>query len=302
MPEPICTALVKLGSVSQLPRGAEAGSFLSQEGKNFSIAVTHAGAGANSDIIEQLPNLKAICSLGVGFDTIDIKTARKKGILVSNTPDVLNDCVADLAIGLLIDSARRITTGDRYVRAGNWSQGKPNSLGTRVSGKHLGILGMGRIGKAIAERASGFSMDIRYHARTEKSNLPWQYEQSLINLARWSDFLVVACTGGAETSNLVSAEILQALGHEGYLINIARGSVVNQEALIDALKNRTLMGAGIDVFRDEPNVPEELFALDNVVLAPHIGSATRETRSAMADLVVANVEKFIANGALVSPC
>jgi lactate dehydrogenase-like 2-hydroxyacid dehydrogenase len=220
--------------------------------------------------------------------------------MVSNTPDVLTDCVADLAFGLLIDVARGLSAADRFVRRGDWKRGQ-FPLATRVSGKRLGVLGLGRIGRAVAKRAAGFDMETRYHNRTPLADLAYGYEASLVDLARWADFLVIAAAGGAATRAMVSREVLAALGKKGYLINIARGSVVDEAALVDALVNRRIAGAALDVFADEPNVPPELFALDNVVLLPHIASATRETRQAMADLVLDNLRSYFRAGKLLTP-
>jgi lactate dehydrogenase-like 2-hydroxyacid dehydrogenase len=205
-------------------------------------------------------------------------------------------------MGLLIDVARGVTAADRHVRRGDWVAKGPPAPATRVSGKRLGLLGMGRIGQAIAPRAAGFSMDIRYHSRTPKPALPWRHEASLLQLAEWADFLVVVCAGGVETRHLVSADVLRALGPEGFLVNVARGSIVDQDALVAALQAGRLGGAALDVFEDEPQVPTELMALDNVVLLPHVGSATRETRRAMAELVLGNVRSFLESGRLLTPC
>lgn len=302
LPPPLQAQIAALGDVDVLPQQGDPAAFLAQRGPDYTIAVTHAGAGASASLMDRLPRLQAICSLGVGHDTIDLAAAQARGIAVSNTPDVLNDCVADLAIGLLIDVARGLSAADRHVRRGDWASKGPPALATRVSGKRLGVLGMGRIGRAIAQRATGFSMEIRYHSRGAKPDLPWAHEPSLLRLAEWADFLVVACSGGPQTRHLVSADVLRALGPRGFLVNIARGSVVDEAALVQALQAGQLGGAALDVFDDEPRVPPALFELDQVVLAPHIASATRETRQAMMDLVVANVRGFIESGRLLTPC
>lgn len=275
-------------------------AFLKQRGAEFDVLVTNASAGADAALIGSLPSLKAICSLGVGCDAIDLQAAAARGIAVSNTPDVLTDCVADLAMGLLLDVARGISAADRFVRRGDWAKG-PFPPGTRVSGKRLGILGLGRIGQAVARRASGFEMEVRYHNRRPVASSSLGHDPSLESLARWSDFLVVACAGGPSTRGLVGADILAALGPSGYLVNISRGSVIDEDALVRALRDGTLAGAGLDVFVDEPNVPEALLGLENVVLLPHVGSGTRETRQAMAELVFENVKSFLENGRLKTP-
>lgn len=275
-------------------------AFLRERGHEFTALVTSARFGADADLINGLPNLKVISSFGVGYDTIDIAAAKARGIPVGYTPDVLNDCVADIAFGLLIDVARGISASDRYTRRGEWLKA-PYPLTTKVSGKRLGILGLGRIGRTIARRASGFDMDVRYHNRRPVPDVTFGYEKSLADLARWADFLVIASAGGAETRHLVSAEVLDALGPDGFLINIARGTVVDETALVDALANRRIAGAGLDVYENEPKVPEALFELDNVVLLPHVASGTHETREAMAERVLENLRRFFAEDRLLSP-
>lgn len=266
------------------------------------VVATTATLGADDALMASLPGLRAICSLGVGVDTIDLDAAARRGVAVSNTPDVLNDCVADLAVGMVIDVARGLSRSDRHVRRGDWARQGPGPLGWRVSHARLGLLGMGRIARTIAQRLSGFNMDIRYHSRTRKNDVDLGYEPSLVELAKWADFLVVACAGGAATRHLVNAQVLGALGPQGFLVNIARGSVVDEAALVQALSRKELAGAALDVFENEPHVPEELLALDNVVLLPHIGSATAQTRRAMGELLLGNIERFLATGELVTPC
>ncbi len=221
--------------------------------------------------------------------------------MLSTTPDVLNDCVADLAMGLMIDSARRLSEADRFVRSGAWSSTTGFPLARRVSGKRLGIVGLGRIGEAVALRASGFSMPVRYHNRRPVVGSRYQHEPDLLTLARWADFLVLTCPGGQATYHLIDAKVLEALGPDGFLINVARGSVVDEAALIAALQQKVIGGAGLDVFEREPQVPAALRELDNVVLLPHVGSASVETRQQMADLVLDNLRAFIATGKLLTP-
>jgi lactate dehydrogenase-like 2-hydroxyacid dehydrogenase len=241
--------------------------------------------------------VRVISSFGVGLDAVDLDAARERGIAVGYTPDVLNDCVADTAMLLLLDAARGGSASDRFLRRGEWVKGT-FPLTTRVSGKRLGIVGLGRIGRAIARRAAGFDLEIRYHNRRPVSGVPYSYVSSLVELARWCDFLVVASAGGAQSRGLISAQVLDALGPEGFLVNISRGSVVDEPALVQALVEKRIAGAGLDVFEDEPNVPPALMALDNAVLLPHVASATRETRQAMADLVLDNLVTFFATGAV----
>ena len=252
------------------------------------------------ELLAQLPALEIISVFGVGYDGIDVAAARERGIHVTHTPNVLNDEVADLAIGLMLAVARRIPQADRYVRDGKWAAG-PAPLARKVSGARLGIVGLGRIGNAIAQRAAAFDMSIAYTARSAKTDAPYRYLPSAATLAAEVDFLVVITPGGAGTRKLIDAKVLAALGPQGYLVNVARGSVVDEKALVDALQKGRIAGAGLDVFEDEPNVPAELLALDNVVLTPHIGSATWQTRRAMADLSFGNLQAHFAGRPLLSP-
>ncbi len=254
----------------------------------------------NAALLDAVPNARIVAHFGVGYDNVDVECARGKGVVVSNTPDVLTDCVADLAMGLVIDVARGVSAGDRYVRSGRWLKG-PMPLATKVSGKRLGIVGLGRIGRAIAARAEGFDMEIRYHNRRQSPDAPYPFEHSLLELARWCDFLMVATSGGEATRGLISAAVIEALGPEGFLVNIARGSVVDEPALVTALAAKRIAGAALDVFADEPRVPEALLAMDNVVLTPHIASATTDTRAAMGQLVLDNLASFFETGRALTP-
>lgn len=278
--------------------GADRDAFLREQGARFTGVVTSAFAGADGALIAALPSLQVISNFGVGVDRIDLAAAKARGIAVGHTPDVLNDCVADNAMGLMIDVARRSMEADRFVRAGKWASGggKSIGLGRKVSGARLGIVGLGRIGQTIARRAGGFDMAVRYHSRRPVPDVPWSHEPSLLELARWCDFLVVIVAGGAGTRHLINAEVLQALGPRGFLVNVARGSVVDEPALVQALQNGVIAGAGLDVFENEPHVPEALFGLDNVVLLPHIASNTEETREAMGLLTLENLRGHYFNG------
>jgi lactate dehydrogenase-like 2-hydroxyacid dehydrogenase len=293
-------ALAEHFDLHPLWREADPRAFLATRGGEFAALVTSARTGADRALIEALPRLRAIACFGVGVDAVDLAAARERSVAVSNTPDVLTDCVADLAFGLLIDVARRLSAADRFVRRGDWLKGQ-FPLATRVSGKRLGIVGLGRIGAAIARRAAGFDMPVRYHGRRRIDGCGYGYEPSLAALAAWADFLVIACAGGPGTRRLVSREVLDALGADGFLVNIARGSVVDETALVEALLAGRIAGAALDVFEDEPQVPPALLALDQVVLLPHIASATRETRQAMADCVLANLRQWFAQGRLLTP-
>ncbi len=252
------------------------------------------------ELIAQLPALEIISVFGVGYDGVDVAAARERGIAVTHTPNVLNDEVADLAIALVLAVSRRLIEADRYVRSGQWTKG-PMPLARKVSGARMGIVGLGRIGLAIARRAEAFGMTIAYTSRNPRPDSPYPYFKSAAALAAEVDFLVVITPGGAGTLKLIDAEVLAALGKTGYLVNVARGSVVDEPALVAALKSGAIAGAGLDVFENEPNVPSELFALDNVVLTPHVGSATWQTRQAMADLAFGNLEAHFAGRPLLSP-
>lgn len=256
-----------------------------------------------AELIARLPALEVISVMGVGYDGIDVAAAKARGVMVTHTPDVLNDDVADLAIGLMLSAARQLPAADRFVREGRWAAG-PMPLARKMSGTRLGLVGMGRIGQAIAKRALAFGMKIGYTARSARSGLPYRFMPSAAALAAESDFLVVITPGGAATRHLVNAEVLTALGKgrgDGILVNVARGSVVDEQALVDALQRGVIAGAGLDVFESEPNVPEALRALPHVVLTPHIGSATTATRQAMADLAFANLAAHFAGRAHPTP-
>lgn len=248
------------------------------------------------ELLDALPKLKVISSNGVGFDPYDEDYIRSRKIRLGYTPEVLNDCVADLAFALLLDCARQLSASDRYVRAGRWVSDGPYPLTTQVTGKRLGILGLGRIGMEIAERAKGFKMEILYHNRNPRTDVPYRYINSVVELAKQCDFLMVATPGGPENAKLINQEVLEALGAEGFLINIARGVVVDEEALILALQNKVIAGAALDVFVNEPHVPEALCKLNNVTIVPHIASATVETRGAMRDLAITNLMHFAQYG------
>lgn len=251
-------------------------------------------------LIRQLPALELISVMGVGYDGVDVAAAIGQGVKVTHTPDVLNDDVADLAIGLMLSAARQLPAADRYVREGRWPGGAM-PLARKMSGARIGIVGMGRIGQAIAQRALAFGMSVAYTARNARDALPYRYWPDAKSLAAESDYLVLITPGGAGTRKLINAEVLAALGPQGILVNVARGSVVDEAALIDALERGVIAGAGLDVFEDEPNVPERLRALPQVVLTPHIGSATNQTRQAMADLAYGNLRAHFAGEPLLTP-
>lgn len=251
-------------------------------------------------LMAQLPALEMISVFGVGYDRYDVAAARERGIPVTNTPDVLTDDVADMGISLMLAIARTIPQADKYVREGRWPSG-PMPLARRVTGARLGIVGLGRIGSAIARRAAGFDMSIAYTSRNKVADSPYAYYPTPAALAAEVDFLMVITPGGAGTKGLINAEVLKALGPKGYLINVARGSVVDESALIAALQNNVIAGAALDVFENEPHVPAALCAMSHVVLAPHVASATWQTRRAMADLAFGNLQAHFAGKPLLTP-
>ena len=272
-----------------------------QAAARVEVAVTSGVWGVRREHLDRLPSLRAIVSFGVGYDSTDIAETARRGIVVANTPDVVTDCVADTAVGLVIDVMRGLSAADRFVRRGEWAAGRVPDLTRRVTGARVGILGLGRIGLAIARRLAAFDTTISYHNRHPREDVDYAYAPSPRELAARCDVLVVAATGGAGSRGLVDADVLGALGAEGFLVNVARGSVVDEAALVAALERGRLAGAGLDVFVDEPHLPAALLARDDVVLLPHLGSATIETRAAMTDLVLANVERFLDDGTLLTP-
>lgn len=255
----------------------------------------------SADLIAQLPALEIVSVMGVGYDGVDLAAAKQRGIMVTHTPDVLNDDVADLAIGLMLSAARQLPQADRWVREGKWASSGAMPLARKMSGARLGLVGMGRIGQAIAHRALAFGMSVAYTARSPKPQLPHTYYADVRELAARSDFLVVITPGGAGTRHLIDREVLEALGPKGILVNVARGSVVDEAALVDALRRGAIGGAGLDVFEAEPNVPQALREMPHVVLAPHIGSATTQTRQAMADLAMDNLRAHFAGKPVLTP-
>jgi lactate dehydrogenase-like 2-hydroxyacid dehydrogenase len=263
------------------------------------VASSNSG-GIDAALIAKLPKLKVIAHFGVGYDTVDVDAARARGIAVTNTPDVLTEEVADLAMALLLATVRRVPQGDRYVREGQWLAG-PMALTESLQGRTLGVIGMGRIGRAIGRRAEAFNLRIAYQGPRRKAELAWPWFPDPVALAAESDLLMVACPGGEATRGLVSRAVIDALGATGFLVNIARGSVVDEPALIEALQQRRIAGAGLDVFADEPRVPGALIALDNVVLQPHVASATHPTRKAMGQLVIDNLAAHFAGRPLLTP-
>lgn len=254
----------------------------------------------DASLLEWLPRAEIISSFGVGYDNVDVAEAAKRGIVVTNTPGVLDEEVADLAVGLLIATLRQIPQADRYLREGHWLRA-PFPLSSTLRGRSIGIVGLGRIGKAIARRLDGFGVAISYHGRSRQTDVIYEYHPTLISLAEASDVLMIVTPGGANTKHLVNAKVLKALGTSGVVINVSRGSVVDEQALIEALRTGTILGAGLDVYEDEPHVPAELIAMESVVLLPHIASASIRTRDAMGQLLVDNLVSWFAGEGPLTP-
>jgi lactate dehydrogenase-like 2-hydroxyacid dehydrogenase len=268
-------------------------AFLKQHAPNVRGLATFGPLPVDGKLMDALPKLEIISNFGVGVDAINLADAKQRNIIVTNTPDVLNECVADTALALILNTLRKLPQSENYLRAGNWASRGPYPLTTSLGGKVLGVLGLGRIGEAIARRAMACGMQIRYHNRNKK-DLPYPYDPDPVALAKNSDVLMVVTPGGSETAKLVNEKVLQALGPEGYLVNIARGSVVDEPVLLRYLQEKKIAGAGLDVFADEPRVPPDFFTLDNAVLFPHVASATAETRKAMGDLQIENLRRHFA--------
>lgn len=253
------------------------------------VAIGGPPGSIDGALMQKLPKLEIVSSFGVGYDNVDAKHAAAHGIIVTNTPDVLNEEVADTAVGLLLCTVREFLQADRYVRAGNWAKKGDYPLSQSLHDRTVGMVGLGRIGKAIARRLDAMRVPVVYHARRKVADAAYPYYADLLDMARAVDVLMVITPGGAATRHLIDAKVLEALGANGIVINMARGSVIDEEALIAALRNKTIRSAGLDVFAKEPHVPEALIALDNVVLLPHVGSASVHTRRAMEQLVVDNL-------------
>jgi lactate dehydrogenase-like 2-hydroxyacid dehydrogenase len=275
--------------------------FLSDHAASIRVIVDAGEIPIDAELMGALPNLDAIIHHGDGYDTIDVDAAQRLGIGVSNTPDVLTDTVADTAVALLLMTLRQFGASERYLRAGRWPTEGPYPLTREVTGSRVGILGLGRIGSAIADRLEAFKCDIAYHNRRRRNDAGYRYASSPLELAHGVDVLVVAISSGKDAAPVVGRAVLEALGPNGYLINIARGSVVDEDALVELLSQGRLAGAGLDVFAHEPAVPQQLCEMDNVVVLPHVGSATAPTRAAMVELALRNLEEYLTNGRLVSP-
>lgn len=301
LPPHVMAELDRSYTLHKIYEAADRSAFLDAAGPCIQAIATSNFYGVGAELIDACPKLELISSIGVGTDSHDVDHARRRGIQVANTPDVLNDDVANLAVALLLAATRRVVAHDRYVREGRWVREGDPPFTHGIAGRQVGIVGLGRIGQVIAEKLKVFGCEIAYFARNRRPDFPYRYFSDLAELARDSVALIVIVPGGPATEKLIDRRVLDALGPEGTLVNVARGSVVDEAALVAALQEGRLGSAALDVFEDEPNVPEALFAMDNVVLQPHQGSATVETRRAMADLMLANLAAHFAGRPLPSP-
>ena len=300
MPGVVTQRLEAAYTVHRLWEAGDRAAFLAEIGPRVRAVATIGPHGCAEDVIEAAEQLELIASYGVGTDALDLERAAERGIRVTNTPDVLNDAVAEFAIGLMIALCRQIPQADRFVRDGRWPQGRFGATG-ELTGRTIGILGLGRIGKEIARRAQAMKMQVVYCGRTLQPDQPYPWYQDVTAMARASDWLMIAAPGSPETRGLVGRRVLEALGPEGFLVNVARGAICDEPALIEMLASGGIAGAALDVFADEPEVPAALRALPNVVLSPHQASATGKTRAAMGDLVVENIDAHFAGRPLPSP-
>lgn len=295
-------AVARIGAVFDVIRAERADASLLSEADRLRIRGIAAMTRIDAAFIEALPNLEIIANFGVGYDAVDAAHAGKKGVMVTNTPDVLTEEVADTALGLLLNTVRELPKAEAWLRAGKWKGvgAYPFTRGT-LRGRRVGIFGMGRIGLAIARRLEAFGLPIAYHNRSKAAGVDYAYHPTLLDLARNVDTLISVAPGGAATDKAVNAEILAALGQDGVFVNIGRGSTVDEEALAAALADGAILAAGLDVFADEPNVPEGLLKAENASLLPHVGSASQHTRRAMADLVADNLESWFAGKGALTP-
>ena len=279
-------------------KAADKDAFIKQHAPKAKVLM--AGAPVDAALLGKLPNLTYIASMGAGYDKIDVEGAKKRGIVISNTPHVTDGCVADMAMALMLAHGRHIVQGDKFARSGAWlKEGYP--LVPRVWGRRMGILGLGRIGLAIAKRAAAFDMPIAYHNRRPRTDVPDWYDSSLVDMARDVDILMVATPGGEGTHHIVTSEVIKALGPKGLIVNIARGSIIDELAMVKALKDGKLGGAALDVFEFEPKMPAELQQLDNVVLMPHRGGGTYETWEDACDMVRDNIFAYLKTGKPLTP-
>lgn len=301
MPPAIAATLKQHFTVHDLWNTADKEALLAEIGPAIrGIASNPVAPPLNGALFDRLPKLEIVSNYAVGYDNIDVVEAARRGIVITNTPGVLDAEVADFTLGLTLATIRELPQADRFVREGNWPKG-PYPLSSTLQGRRAGILGLGNIGKAVARRIAAFDVPIAYSGRHRQDSVPYAYYPDAVSLAEACDLLIVVVPGGDATRHLVNDEVLTALGPEGVLINVARGSVVDEAALVLALRNGTIQAAGLDVFAHEPNVPDALIAMDNVVLLPHIGSGSRETRAAMGQLMVDNLVSWFAEGKALTP-
>ncbi len=298
---PVCMEqIAALGTIHRYWEADDKEGLLAEVGARIDIVATDGHYGCPPAIMSKLPNVKLIASYGVGYDNINVPAAMAHGARVTNTPDVLNDAMAELTLGLMIALARRIPEAEAYVRSGDWTAKGNFALTGELTGKTAGIIGLGRIGKEIARRLEVMKMNVVYHGRTEQPDQPYRYFGNLVEMAAASDWLIVITPGGAGTLKLVNAEVLAALGPEGALVNMSRGAVVDEAALVAALKSGAVGGAALDVFEDEPRPHPDLLTMPNTILSPHQGSATTRTRAGMGQLVVDNIKAHLAGEPLLT--
>lgn len=298
VPQDCMDMLEKQFELFKLYEAENRDAFLAEHGNKIDGLT---GGRIDADLIGHLPNLEIIANYGVGYDNVDVDAASARGIRVTNTPNRLNAAVAELTVGLMVSLAREIPSNHDHVKSGRWAKDGQTPLTAQLAGARAGILGLGRIGKAIATRLTAFDMEVSYHGRTHQADQPYHYFDDLIEMAKNTDWLVVIAPGGEGTHKIITRQVLEALGPNGSFVNIARGNMVDQDALIDLLANGGLRGAALDVFDGEPEVPEALRTLDNVILSPHKGSATRQTRSQMSSQVVENFVAYFEKGELLDP-
>ena len=297
----VIETLEKACTLHRLWEQADQEAFLKEFGPHMrGVATSTLYGRLEASLLDRLPNVEIISSFGVGYDNVDAAEAARRGIVVTNTPGVLDDEVADLTLGLLLATLRKIPQADRYLREGNWLKAS-FPLSTTLRERKVGIVGLGRIGKAIARRVQGFGVSIAYHGRTQQDDVAYAYYPTIVGLAEACDVLIVITPGGAATRHLVNADVLKALGPNGVLINVARGSVVDEQALIEALRSGTILSAGLDVYEDEPRVPQELIDMEHVVLLPHMASASVHTRNAMGKLVADNLVSWFEGKGPLTP-
>lgn len=287
-------------TVRELRAAADPDALLAELGPRLRGIAAGSHSLIGRSLFERLPKLEIVANFGVGYDSIDAAEAGRRGIVVTNTPDVLTEEVADLTLGLLIAAVRRIPQADRFLRDGRWLKG-PFPLGPTLRTRKVGIVGLGRIGRAIARRLEAFGLSVAYHGRRRQEDAPYRYYPRLHDMAQDVDTLVAVAPGGEATRHLIGAEVLKALGPQGVVVNVGRGSVVDETALIQALSDGTILAAGLDVFEDEPNVPAALIAMENAVLLPHVGSASVHTREAMGQLMVDNLLSWFAGRGPITP-